>query len=340
MLETIWFFLWGLLWAVYFMLDGFDLGMGALSPFLAKTETEKRILLNAAGPYWDGNEVWLITAGGVTFAAFPLVYAVMFSALYAPLLIILFALIFRAVSFEFRNQKDCPRWRALWDRAHFFGSAVPALLFGVAFANLFMGIPIDKEGVYHGNLLMLLNPYGFAGGVFFLLMFCVHGSLWMALKTADALHDRARNTTALLWLPLVVMAVLFLFLTAVYTELYTIYTRHSVLWIVPGTAVATLLGIRLSLNRSLLAAWVCSALFIVSVTFFGVIGMFPGMLISSLDPAFTLTAFNAASSALTLKIMLGVVSVGVPVVIVYQAWVYRLFAHKVTAKDIESEHAY
>lgn len=132
MLETTWFVLWGLLWAVYFVLDGFDFGMGTLLPFLAKNDEEKRIIYNAAGPYWDGNEVWLITAGGVTFAAFPKAYAVMFSALYAPLLILLFALIFRAVSFEFRNKKDCPQWRRLWDACQFLGNFLPALLLGVA----------------------------------------------------------------------------------------------------------------------------------------------------------------------------------------------------------------
>ena len=341
MFETIWFFLWGLLWAVYFALDGFDLGMGSLMPFIARTESEKRIMLNAAGPYWDGNEVWLITAGGVTFAAFPLVYATMFSALYAPLLIILFALIFRAVSFEFRSQRDDPTWKNVWDKAKFLGSAIPAILFGAAFANLFKGIPIDQAGVYHGHLLLLLNPYGLAGGVFFLLMFCLHGSLWLTLKTAGPLHDRAARTAVVLWLPLTVVAVLFLLLTAWYTNLYANYLAYPALWLVPIVAVAALFCIRIALAKnSFLAAWAFSALFIISVTFFGVIGMFPGMLISNMDPAATLTAFNAASSPLTLKIMLGVVSVGVPIVIIYQIWVYRLFAQKVTEKDLESDHAY
>lgn len=194
MLETIWFVLWGLLWAVYFVLDGFDLGMGTLLPFVTRNEVERRTLYNSAGPFWDGNEVWLITAGGVTFAAFPKAYAVMFSALYAPLLMLLFALIMRAVSFEFRNKVDSPGWRKLWDVFQFLGNFVPALLFGVAFANLFMGIPIDKDGVYHGNLLLLLNPYGLAGGVFFVLMFSLHGALWLAIKSQGDLHARAVRT--------------------------------------------------------------------------------------------------------------------------------------------------
>lgn len=199
MLETTWFVLWGLLWAVYFVLDGFDFGMGTLLPFLAKNDEEKRIIYNAAGPYWDGNEVWLITAGGVTFAAFPKAYAVMFSALYAPLLILLFALIFRAVSFEFRNKKDCPQWRKFWDACQFLGNFLPALLLGVAFANLFMGIPIDGNGVYHGNIIKLLNPYGLAGGIFFVLIFCMHGALWLALKSEGDIHERAVGAAQVVW---------------------------------------------------------------------------------------------------------------------------------------------
>ena len=164
-LGTIWFVLWGVLWAVYFILDGFDLGIGSIMPFFAKSDEEKRIMYNAMGPFWDGNEVWLITAGGVTFAAFPRTYAVMFSALYTPLMLLLFALILRGVSFEFRSKVDSPGWRKLWDTCNFLGSFLPALLLGVAFANIFKGIPIDAEGILHGNLLTLLNPYGLAGGV-------------------------------------------------------------------------------------------------------------------------------------------------------------------------------
>ncbi|MGO9569414.1 MAG: cytochrome d ubiquinol oxidase subunit II, partial [Desulfomonilaceae bacterium] len=155
MLQTVWFVLWGVLWAIYFMLDGFDLGLGTLRPFIARDETESRIIYNVMGPFWDGNEVWLITAGGVTFAAFPTTYAVMFSTLYAPLLLSLFALIIRAVSFEFRGQNDSPGWRKIWDSCLFVGSFVPALLFGVAFANIFQGIPFDDKGVFHGTLLTL-----------------------------------------------------------------------------------------------------------------------------------------------------------------------------------------
>ncbi|MBW2220099.1 MAG: cytochrome d ubiquinol oxidase subunit II, partial [Deltaproteobacteria bacterium] len=181
-LQTIWFFLWGLLWAVFFMTDGFDFGIGTLYPFLGKSDVDKRIMINSVGPLWDGNEVWLITAGGVTFAAFPKVYAVMFSSLYSALMLILFALILRGVSFEFRGKVDDPRWRKVWDTCIFIGSFTPALLFGVAFANIFQGIPFDQNGLYHGTLFTLLNPYGLLGGALFVLLFIVHGSLWLAIK--------------------------------------------------------------------------------------------------------------------------------------------------------------
>ncbi len=341
MLETTWFILWGLLWAMYFILDGFDLGLGTLLPFLAKNEHETRVVFNAAGPFWDGNEVWLITAGGVTFAAFPKAYAVMFSALYAPLLIILFALIFRAVSFEFRNKEDHPLWAAFWDKVHFISNIIPAILFGVAFANLFMGIPIDGDGVYHGNLLKLLSPYGIAGGVFFLVMFCLHGSLWLAFKSEDDLQTRAISTAIVLWPIMLILLVAFLVLTAMYTNLYANYLDMPALFLVPVIALAGLIGVRVMLAQGkLIIAWACSGVYILGVTFFGVLGMFPGIIISNMDPAFTVTAFNAASSPLTLKIMLGVTLACIPLVIAYQAWMYVTFSGKVTAEELEDDHAY
>ena len=199
MLETIWFVLWALLWAMYFILDGFDLGIGSLLPFAARNEGERRVMFNATGPFWDGNEVWLISAGGVTFAAFPKTYAVMFSALYVPLLLLLFTLILRAVSYEFRNKIDHPAWRSLWDWVHFLTNFAAAVLLGVAFANLFRGIPIDANGVFHGNLLTFLNFYGLAGGLFFLVMFALHGALWLCFKTKGEMQERALAYVCLLY---------------------------------------------------------------------------------------------------------------------------------------------
>jgi cytochrome d ubiquinol oxidase subunit II len=340
-LQTIWFFLWGLLWAVFFMTDGFDLGIGTLYPFLGKTDQDKRMMINALGPLWDGNEVWLITAGGVTFAAFPLVYSVMFSSLYSALMLILFALILRGVSFEFRGKVESPRWRKVWDTCIFIGSFAPALLFGVAFANIFKGIPIDHNGVYHGTLFTLLNPYGLLGGILFVLLFTNHGALWLAIKSKGELHERAVSTVNKLWPVLVCVAVAFLIASKFSTRLYDNYIEHPAFFIVILITVLALLSIRLFLPRkAYFKAWFASSLTIVGATFFGVIGLFPNLFPSSLNPRYSLTANNASSSPLTLKIMLIVVILFIPVVIGYQIWAYNLFKGKVTEADLSHDEAY
>ncbi len=337
MLETIWFALWGILWAVYFVLDGFDLGIGTLMPFVAKNEADRRALYNSLGPYWNGNEVWLITAGGVTFAAFPKTYAVMFSSLYSALLLILFGLILRGVALEFRSKFASSGWKQFWDGCLWVGSFGPALLFGVAFANLFRGILIDGQGVYQGSLFSLLNSYGLMGGVLFVLIFTVHGALWLAVKTEGAVQERVARLSGLLWTVLAVMAVIFLIATKFSTRLYDNYLLVPVLAVLPLAAVGALFAIRVFIaKKQWLKAWFSSAVFIATVTLFGVAGLYPNMLVSSIDQRFSLTAFNSSSSPLTLKIMLGVALVFVPVVIVYQTWVYRLFAKKEPADAAES----
>lgn len=339
MLETIWFILWTLLWAVYFILDGFDLGLGSLMPFLARDEQDRRIMYNASGPFWDGNEVWLISAGGITFAAFPKVYAVMFSALYAPLLILLFALILRAASYEFRNKVEHPVWRSLWDWVHFVVNLLACVVLGVFFANLFMGIPIDTNGVYHGNILKLFNVYGLAGGLFFLCMFMMHGAIWLAIKSSGPLHHRAMTAAGIMWVGTGCLLVLFLILTIFYTSIFANYLAMPWLFIIPILAVAALLYVPRLLNHGKpWLAWGCSAAFILLVTFFGVLGIFPNMLISSIDPAATITAFNGCSTANTLEIMLTVALVMVPIVILYQFWMYRLFAKPLSAEDLKDAH--
>ena len=334
-LESIWFFLWGLLWAIYFMTDGFDLGIGTLMPFLGKTEEDKRVMVNSIGPLWDGNEVWLLTAGGVTFAAFPQVYAVMFSSLYSALMLILFALILRGVSFEFRSKVDSDTWRKVWDGCIFIGSALPAILFGVAFANIFRGIPIDQNGLYQGNLFTLLNPYGLLGGVLFLALFLVHGSLWLSIKSFGDLQQRASATANKLWPVLLGVAVIFLAASIIATPLYNNYVNNPILFVVILITVVALLGIKFFLmKQAYFKAWFSSALTIVGATFYGVIGLFPNMFPSNIDSAYSLTAHNSASSPLTLKIMLVVVILFVPIVLAYQIWTYHLFKGKVTEEDI------
>ena len=340
-LQSIWFFLWGLLWAVFFMTDGFDFGIGALLPFLGKTEDDRRVMINAVGPLWDGNEVWLLTAGGVTFAAFPQVYAVMFSSLYSALMLILFALILRGVSFEFRSKVNSPGWRTVWDLCIFAGSVLPALLFGVAFANIFHGIAFDAGGIYRGTLFTLLNPYGLLGGLLFLLLFLEHGALWLCARSEGKLHDRTAATARKLWPVLLAAAVVFLAATAFATRLYDNYMAHPLLFIVVLATVAGLLGIRLFIARgAFFKAWFSSALTIMGATFFGVIGLFPNLFPSSLDAAYNLTAHNASSSPLTLKIMLTVVIIFVPIVLIYQIWAYYLFRNKITPENLAEEGIY
>lgn len=332
--QIIWFVLWGTLWAVYFMLDGFDLGAGILHSFLAKNDAEKRVIINTMGPVWDGNEVWLLTAGGATFAAFPTTYALMFSYLYSALLIILFALIFRGVAFEFRGKVDNNSWRKVWDIALFLGSFIPALLFGVAFGNIFQGLPMDAEG-YHGTLFTLLNPYGLIAGILFVLLFVVHGALWISIKTNGDLSSRAAVLANKLWYALLIVAVLFLIYTAFTTNLYANYLQNIVWFIVPVIAVLALLGIKLFASKGQhLKAFYSSCLTIVMVTFTGVIGLYPNLIPSSIDQKYSLTIFNSSSSIYTLKIMTVVALLFVPVVIAYQIWIYRVFRHKLTVNAV------
>lgn len=340
-LQTTWFLLWGLLWAIFFMTDGFDFGVGSLLPFLGKTDDEKRLMINAIGPTWNGNEVWLLTAGGVTFAAFPKVYAVMFSSLYSALMLILFSLILRGVAFEFRSKVEAPFWRKFWDGCIFVGSLAPAVLFGVAFANIFKGIPFDQNGIYQGNLFTLLNPYGLCGGILFLVLFLQHGALWLSFKTENDLQKRAINTAEKLWPVVLVVAVVFLVYSKFATQLYDNYLERPLLFLIILVTVAALVAVKVYLKKQCYgSAWIASAITIVGATFYGVVGLFPCLFPSSIDPAFSLTAFNASSSPLTLTIMLGVVVVFVPIVLGYQSWSYNLFKSKTTTEDLAYEEAY
>ncbi len=340
-LQIIWFVLWAVLWAVYFMLDGFVLGMGMLYPYLAKSDQDRKILITTVGPVWNGNEVWLLTAGGATFAAFPGTYALMFSYLYTALLLLLFSLIIRGVSLEFRGKLDSAGWKKAWDAGIFIGSALPALLLGVAFGNIFSGLPMDAAG-YHGSLLSLLNPYGLLTGALFVLLFLTHGSLYVCVKTEGALCDKSSAAAGKIWTAELLFAVAFLIATAFATKLYDNYMSTPILLIVPLVAVAALIGIRIFLARGKpLLAFTSSCVTIVAVVFTGVIGLFPNLIPSSIDPAHSLTIYNSSSSAYTLMIMTVVALVFVPIVIGYKIWVYRIFRFRVTADTVmKNEQAY
>ncbi|WP_224981438.1 cytochrome d ubiquinol oxidase subunit II [Geomonas agri] len=337
-LHIVWFVLWGVLWGVYFMLDGFVLGAGMLHRVLGKTDMDRRIVINSFGPVWDGNEVWLVTAGGATFAAFPTTYALMFSYLYTPLLLLLFGLIVRGVSFEFRSKEESATWRGCWDWAIVLSSFVPALLFGVAFGNIFAGLPMDQAG-YHGSLIALLNPYGIVSGLLFVMLFLEHGALYVAVKTVGDLSRRAESLARTLWVPLLVVAVAFLGYTNFATKLYDNYMKAPVLLVAPLLAVAALVGTRLLLGAgNTLAAFAASCVTILGVVGTGVIGLFPNLIPSSMDALSSLTIYNSSSSEYTLQIMTGVAFTFVPVVILYKIWVYRVFRGRVTAEAVAADH--
>jgi cytochrome bd ubiquinol oxidase subunit II len=318
-LTTVWFILIAVLWTGYFVLEGFDFGVGVLLPFLGRDDTDRRTLINAIGPVWDGNEVWLLTAGGATFAAFPLWYASLFSGFYLALLLILVALIIRGVSFEFRSKVDSRRWRANWDRVIFWGSALPALLWGVAFANIVRGVPLNAAHVYTGNLLTLLNPYGLLGGLATLTLFALHGAIFLSLKTTGDLRVRARRAAWRIALAAVPSAALFLLasqvargrlaadITAALAAIALLaavaaITRGREGWAFTGTAVTLALAV---------------------ATLFG--DLWPNVLPSTTSAAYSLTVHNAASGHYTLTVMTWVAVIFTPVVLAYQGWTYWVF---------------
>jgi len=266
---------------------------------------------------------------------------VLFSGLYTPLMLILFALIFRGVTFAFRGKVDDPKWRNIWDLALVLGSFLPALLFGVAFANLFQGLPIDGEGIFQGNLLTLLNPYGIAGGLLFVTIFAMHGSLWLTTKSEGALQTRAGDLAKKIWPVVLLLAVIFLLATLRMTNLYDNYLANPVLFLIPAAAVFALLATRVLMALAAWwKAWIASALTIVSTTLFGVVGLYPNLIPSTIDPRFSMTVTNSSSSPLTLKIMLGVALTFVPLVIAYQIWVHFLFKDALTDDEAAYEEGH
>jgi cytochrome d ubiquinol oxidase subunit II len=328
-LNTFWFALIGVLFVGFFFLEGFDYGVGILHPFLGKNDTERRMIINTIGPVWDGNEVWMITAGGAMFAAFPHWYATLFSGFYIALVLMLLALITRAVSFEFRSKMDDPRWRKLWDWCIFFGSAIPALLWGVVMANLVRGVPIDADMNYVGGFFNLLNPYALIAGLASLSVFALHGATFLSLKLGGGLEDRARAFAIKLWYP----AALFLFLFVAGT--YWMTDVHERLGLNPGivpvTAVIALLATRWTIaNRRDGWSFILTTVAVVFSTVTIFIALFPRVMVSSLDSAWSLTIYNASSSPYTLKVMSIVAVLLIPVVLVYQAWTYWIFRQRIT----------
>lgn len=333
-LNILWFVLIAVLYIGFFVLEGFDFGVGILLPFLGKKDIECRMIINTIGPHWDGNEVWLLTAGGATFAAFPQWYATMFSAFYLPLFLLLVGLIIRGVAFEFRSKDDDPRWRALWDGCIFIGSLVPALLLGVAFANIVQGIPIDADMQYAGGFFNLLNPYALLGGVATVVMFTLHGAIFLTLKTTGEVLQRAQSLARKLWLPVVI--VMFAFLVSTYFATDILESLGVDPGIVPLVGIAALLAAGYFIRKQLYGwAFGMTAVTIAFslITMFMI--MYPRVLISSLNPEWSLTIENAASSPYTLQVMSIVALIFIPFVLIYQAWSYWVFRKRVADRPQE-----
>ena len=336
MLHDIWFLLIAVLWIGYFVLEGFDFGLGILLPFLGKSDGERRALINAIGPVWDGNEVWVLVAGGATFAAFPNWYATLFSGFYLALFLMLAALIIRGVSFEFRGKRDSAAWRNGWDWMIFLGSAVPALLWGVAFANIVAGVPIDAKGNYTGDLFTLLNPYGLLGGVVTLTLFITHGACYIALKTEGDLRARANTTVLVAGLVAAVAAVVFLGWTQFGQTAGTLGGVSIVGSLLAAVAlVGALLANRLGREGwAFIGTAVTLALAVVALF----AHLYPNVMPSSTNAAWNLTITNASSTDLTLTIMTVVAIVFTPLVLLYQGWTYYVFRKRVSSDRLPAAH--
>lgn len=332
-LQVIWFVLIAVLFIAYFFLEGFDFGVGILMPFISRDDVDRRVTLNTIGPFWDANEVWLITAGGAMFAAFPHWYATLFSGFYLPLFLILLALIFRAVGFEFRSKHDSAWWRRTADHFIFWGSLLPPFLWGVALTNIVIGLPIGPDMNFRGGLVELLKPYALLGGLAATCLFTLHGALFLSLRTTDDLKVRVDTLARRMWLP--TGAVLLLFAVLGYRET----VLFEGLGLVPGTLpMLTIISFVagyfvLRLKRGALA-FAATGLTIALGTAVVFAGLFPKVMPSTIDPAYSLTVYNASSSQLTLKVMTAIALVFVPLVLAYQAWSYHVFRQRVTRDAI------
>jgi cytochrome d ubiquinol oxidase subunit II len=328
-LNELWFILIAVLFIGFFFLEGFDYGVGILLPFVSKTDTERRVVVNSIGPVWDANEVWLLTAGGAMFAAFPHWYATMFSGFYLPLFLILMGLIVRGVAFEFRSKVEDERWRRTWDYAIFIGSLLPAILFGVAFANIVRGLAIDASMNYVGSFFDLLNPYALLGGLVTLALFVLHGALFLELKVGDPIRQRIQALLRPAWAAALVLTVLFVAFSAVDTPMFTNVNAVQALALL--TAVVTLVAAGFCVFRRRYGlAFIANGLTIVAVVVLLFSSLFPNVMPSSIDPAFSLTVYNASSTPYTLSIMTGIALFFVPLVLLYQGWTYWVFRKRVT----------
>ncbi|MFF9218166.1 cytochrome d ubiquinol oxidase subunit II [Streptomyces viridosporus] len=327
-LHDVWFVLIAVLWIGYFFLEGFDFGVGVLTRLLARDRAEKRVLINTIGPVWDGNEVWLLTAGGATFAAFPEWYATLFSGFYLPLLVILVCLIIRGVAFEYRAKRPEEHWQRNWETAIFWTSLIPAFLWGVAFGNIVRGVKIDASFEYVGNVWELLNPYALLGGLVTLTLFTFHGTVFTALKTVGEIRERARRLALRLGLVTAVLALAFL--------LWTQADQGDGTSLIALVVAVAALVAALVANQAGREGWsfTLSGVTIVAAVAMLFLTLFPNVMPSTLDADWSLTVTNASSSPYTLKIMTWLTVIALPLVLLYQGWTYWVFRKRIGTQHI------
>ncbi|MER5766980.1 cytochrome d ubiquinol oxidase subunit II [Streptomyces sp. NPDC001985] len=331
-LHDVWFVLIAVLWIGYFFLEGFDFGVGVLTKLLARDRKERRVLINTIGPVWDGNEVWLLSAGGATFAAFPDWYATLFSGFYLPLLLILICLIVRGVSFEYRHKRPEDQWQTNWENAIFWTSLLPAFLWGVAFGNIVRGVKIDAQKEYVGNVFDLLNPYSLLGGLVTLTLFTFHGTVFVALKTVGDIRTRARALALRLGLLTAGLALVFLLWTQV-------MRGGGASFVAMVIAVVSLVAAIVA-NQAGREGWsfAFSGLTIIAAVGMLFLTLFPNVMPSSLNDAWNLTVTNASSTPYTLKIMTWCAGIATPLVLVYQGWTYWVFRKRIGTQHIADAH--
>jgi cytochrome d ubiquinol oxidase subunit II len=333
-LPVIWFIAISVLWTGYFILEGFDFGVGTLLPFMGRRDSlDRRVTINSIGPVWDANEVWLITALGATFAAFPAWYASLLSGFYVPMFVILIALILRGVAFEYRGKRDDSAWRARWDLAIFLGSSVPAFLWGLIFANVLRGVAMDADQIVTAGVLDLLNPYALLGGLTTLALFTLHGAVFLTLKTDGPVRSRARAAAVRAAWVAVPAGVVFLAWTQ---------SAHGEAWTLPPAVAAALAlagGVAAVLRRRERLSFALTAVTVLA-TFTALFGsLFPDVLPSTTDPAFSLTVANASSADYTLTVMSWVAVFFLPLILAYQGWSYWVFRQRVTSATVTGESA-
>ncbi|MDD9152816.1 cytochrome d ubiquinol oxidase subunit II [Plantibacter flavus] len=329
-LTILWFWIIAALFVGYFVLDGFDFGVGMTIPFLGKDETDRRMLINTIGPVWDLNETWLIVAGASLFAAFPEWYATLFSGFYLPLLFILLALIIRGVSFEYRHQRPEASWKRRFDLMIIVGSALPAFLWGVAFANIVQGVPLDADHNFTGTLFTLLNPYGILGGLTTLVLFFAHGAVFASLKTEGDIRERARRLAGRAGLVAILLAASFLG--------WTVLAHFSLpVLILAAIAAVSLISAWFANSRALEGrAFALMAVTVAAAVLTLFTALFPAVMPASNDPANSLTIANASSTEYTLTVMSWTALIFLPLILAYQGWTYWVFRKRITRKHIEA----